>query len=671
MNSLPPDATPVKTPIERLLREPAARTALLAKLKGKPSQFTTTDIESEGTLGQSLTSTELKRPKTDSIWQFLLRPIEDAIASRVRDNSLLPIFLLENPYPAYGPVLLEALKENVALVGFKVIDLDGQKEFALAQEVVTLADSPPRGVLLFGTSRSQLPRGFRSVVRQDGYLTIPALTFERLAEYAAIYRPGLVLSDAAKTWVRWIGPQELIVANTLSDSHWESGLGQLARQRVGAQLIGAPRKMDELYGVEAAKHWALQLFSDIALARDGKISWREVDRGALLSGPPGTGKTTLARAIAFEAGTNFIAVSPVKDWMTGSGLDESIKQMSATFSAARQQSPSIVFIDEIDSVGNRESFTGQNASWNTAFLNALLTELDGFEDRDQIIVIGATNFPENVDAALRRAGRLERLIRVERPSSEALASMYKGMLKAYANSLNNDDFRECAGSSLGLTGADVELLVRGARRRARLDCNRAITKDDVLDEIYRIPPDAERRPLKNEEIKNTAYHEAGHALVGLLLPTLKGQVRLASIIPNNDGALGFVALTTTESNETRESLLDRICMALAGRAAEELIFTADKVSTGAGGAGRQNDLAMARRIAQAFAGIYGFSQLRPNWWSDTNGDSEKETQEIIATQYQRALGILKENQIKLDQLAGALLVEHVLTRDRLIKFIDN
>jgi ATP-dependent Zn protease len=406
------------------------------------------------------------------------------------------------------------------------------------------------------------------------------------------------------------------------------------------------------------------------LAREGKISWQEVDRGALLVGPPGTGKTTIARAIAMEAGTNFVAVTPVKDWMIGGGLDEAIKAMASTFSLARQQSPSIVFIDEIDSVGNRQNFTGQNASYNTAFLNALLTELDGFEGRDQVIVIAATNYPENVDAALQRSGRLDRVIRVERPNGVALAAMFAGMLQSQGCALPEEDLRECAVNSLGLTGADVEVLVRGARRRARLDGNRSVTKADILGEIYRIPADAERKPIKSSQLENTAFHEAGHALLGLTLATLTDQVRIASIIPNNDGALGFVAISGSEDNETQESILDRICMALGGRAAEELVYGKGKTSTGAGGAGRQNDLAVARRLAECYVGLYGFGSLHPNWWSLPEPALSGEAQDIVKEQFQRASSLLAARRTLLDRIAAALLQEHVLNRDSLLSFIQ-
>ncbi len=653
------------TPVERLVRKPAVRRAILRKLGSQ-------DIELDLSAGlDPAAATVAAAPAAvDAIWHCMVEPLEQAVLARLQGNALLPIFLLENPYPVYAGSLRDAIAANATLQNFTLIDIEGKSEPELARLVLALAEIRPAGVLLLCTSKNQLPKNFRSVVRQDGHFSIEAPNFERLTAYARRTRPQITLSDDCRAWAKWIGPQELLIASTLADTHWESGLHMLADQRAAAQLPGTARRLDALYGADAAKQWARQLFVDVALAREGVIAWQEVDRGALLVGPPGTGKTTIARAIALEAGTNFVAVTPVKDWMSGGGLDEAIKLMGATFSLARQQSPSIVFIDEIDSVGNRQNFSGQNASWNTAFLNALLTELDGFEGRDQVIVIAATNYPENVDAALQRAGRLDRVIRVERPSGEALAAMFAGLLQGHGCTLPAADLKECAANALGLTGADVEVLVRGARRRARLDGNRSVSKADILDEIYRIPADAERRPIKSSQLENTAFHEAGHALLGLTLATLSDQVRIASIIPDNNGALGFVAFSGNEENETQQSILDRICMALGGRAAEELVYGKEKTSTGAGGAGKQNDLAVARRLAECYVGLYGFGTLHPNWWSQPEPALAGEAQEIIRTQFARASELLAAGRPRLDRIASALLQDHVLNRDRLLSFIQ-
>lgn len=622
------------------------------------STASTTTIDNTSDLAAALTAAPQKA--NCDVWKFLVAPIIEHIKSAIQQNPLLPIFLVENPYPNFSESISEAL--IASLSSFKVLDIDDIGEKRLSNLLLTLTGTPPKGLLLLCTSRTKLPHQFGSMVREDGYLTIPAPTFERLQGYAKSCR-GVELAPADAQWTKWIGPQELLVGNLLSNEHWKNGLAQLAKQRQESQSEGRPRKLDELYGIDSARNWARQLLSDIELANSSKIDWNEVDRGALFAGPPGTGKTTLARAIATECGVNFIAVSPVKDWMTGDGLDESIKQMATTFSQARQQQPTILFIDEIDSIGNREQFQGQNASWNTAFLNALLTEMDGFGTNQKIVIIGATNYPENVDPAIRRSGRLDRVIQLNYPTIAALESMYSAYLKQYNCNLSAEELHECASSSLGLTGADVEKLVRGARRRARLDGNRAIRKNDILEEIYSIPPDAERQPKTTAELKNTAYHEAGHALVGLLLPSLNPQVRMASILASNN-TLGFVAITQSEQNATRTSLLDRLCMTLAGRASEQLVFGDANVTTGAGGQSGSSDLAVARRIALAYVSSYGFSEQRPNWQSDSG--YEDEAAKLVQAQSARAFQLLDTHRHTLDNIATQLLQHQVLTREGLL-----
>lgn len=620
-------------------------------------------IESTGYVDSKKVSMDMQ------IWHFLLDPIAEHIENVTKENSLLPVFLLENPYPSYANSIYEAISTHDSLKRFEIIALEGEGVAPLADKIVQLSRKKPAGILLMCTSKSALPRQFASLVREDGYLTIPHLNYDRLQAFSKNFHGACLVPESARDWVKWVGPQELIVASTLSQKNWIVGLEQLARQNSMSQSFGTAKKLSDLHGVDSAVNWAKQLFNDIELARNGQITWDEVDKGALLVGPPGTGKTTIAKAIAYEAGVNFIPVAPTSDWMGGDGLHESLAKMSATFSLARQTAPSIVFIDELDSVGNRETFTGHNASYNTDFLNNLLMELDGFESRDQVIVIAATNYPEKVDPALRRSGRLDRIIQLQRPGVDALASLYKAVCSKYPVNITEKEYRECAENSLGLTGADVEVMVRGARRRARLDGMRDICKEDIIAEIYRIPADAERKPLHESELYATACHEAGHALMGLLQPNTKFHVRLASIIPSNDGALGFVASTRNELSETRESLLDSIRVALAGRAAEEIVFGAAKVSTGAGGWTERCDLAVANRMAKAYLYKYGFSEADPNWWGESDDDTEAKA--LIKQLYDEVMTTIKRNRPKLDLIADELRKCSVLNQAKLLQLISD
>ena len=597
------------------------------------------------------------------VWQFFLEPAVTVIQSRTQANPLLPIFILENPYPTYEDHFVAALK--AMLPEYRVVSLTEVNNERLANILVRSADQRQLRLILVCTSRKQLPNEFYSLVREDGYCNIPRLTEARLRQYAA--DNGLQVPDGDPVWVQWIGPQELLFANALDADDWGRGLQQLARQRLG-EHADQVRTLDQLYGIEKAKSWARQLKNDIrlALTPDSGVTWDEVDQGALLAGPPGTGKTTLARAIAAECQCNFLHVKPVSDWMSGNGLDECIRAMAATFATARQQDPCIVFIDEIDSIGNRQNFAGHNASWNTAFLNALLSEMDGFPG-DEVVVIAATNYPENVDPALRRAGRLDRVTTLPRPDTFALKEMLLGKLNGFRHQLTPEDLQEIASMAFGLTGADVEVLVRGARRRARLDGNRAMSKQDFFEEIYNIPRGAERKPLTNEDLRRTACHESGHALLALRLPALHEHVRIASIVPDEEGSLGFVALNTSLQNETRQSLLDRICMALGGRAAECVQYGEDHAGTGAGGMSPSCDLAVARRLTEALVGRYGFSERRPNWYTDA--PDEEELVAVIQAQYRRAVELIESHRRLFENLQTALLTHHVLDREALDRIL--
>lgn len=605
-------------------------------------------------------------PNTQDVWEFFVMPVAEQIQERLRVNALLPVFIVENPFPHYATHLRTALANLCPALN--TYQLDTRVSANFQDLVIRMAEQRAFGMILFCTSRNQLPREFRSLVRSDGYLSIPLMNAERLARYATSRYPDANLEAISSAWASGIGPQELLCVNTLKQQgDWLAGLRQLGDQRIKVQSAGASLRLEDLHGVESAKRWAQQLFNDVQLATRGKIQWKEVDRGALFAGPPGTGKTTLARAIALECGIAFNAVAPVKDWMVGNGLDECIQLMSATFAAARQQAPSILFIDEIDSLGNREKFSGQNESWNTAFLNAMLSELDGFDDRDQVIVIGATNHADNVDAALKRAGRLDRVIPISRPDVPALKEIYRAKLRPYEYTITPDELENCAGLSLGLTGADVELLVRGARRRARLDGNRPIVANDLQNELFSIPPQAARRPLHGPQLARTASHEAGHALVALSLPSLREHVQVASVVSDDQGALGFVGIKNAGRNLSRGELFDRLCMLLAGRAAEALLFGEDQASTGAGGYSAQSDLAAARRLAEAALGVYGFSARHPNWYTTT--PDEAEAKALIAEQYDRAKTLLEARRGVLVALSEKLQVEHVLDRTALLALV--
>lgn len=401
----------------------------------------------------------------------------------------------------------------------------------------------------------------------------------------------------------------------------------------------------------------------------------KIPKGALLVGPPGTGKTLLAKAVAGEAKVPFFSLS-------GSDFVEMFVGVGASrvrdlFKQAKDKSPAIIFIDEIDAIGRargKNTFSGGNDERENT-LNQLLTEMDGFNTKDHVIVLAATNRADILDRALMRAGRFDRLIYIDLPDLRERKEIFEVHLKPLK--LGSDvDVDFLAKQTPGFSGADIANVCNESALIAARKDKKMIERQDFLDAVDRIVGGLEKKGkiITQNEKKVIAYHEAGHATVSWLLEHAAPLVKV-TIVPRGK-SLGAAWYLPEERHLTNtDQMLDEMCAALGGRAAEELIF--DKISTGA-----LSDLEKVTKQAQAMVTIYGLNEKLGNiTYYDSSGQSEysfgkpysektaqlidEEIHKIIEAQYKRALELLSHNRDKLEQLAALLLDKEVIFKENL------
>lgn len=396
----------------------------------------------------------------------------------------------------------------------------------------------------------------------------------------------------------------------------------------------------------------------------------KIPKGALLVGPPGTGKTLLAKAVAGEANVPFFS-------MSGSDFVEMFVGVGASrvrdlFKQAKEKSPCIIFIDEIDAIGRargKNPNMGSNDERENT-LNQLLTEMDGFDTNSGVIILAATNRADILDRALMRAGRFDRQIHVELPDLNERAEIFNVHLKPLKlNEALKVDF--LAKQTPGFSGADIANVCNEAALIAARKSHESVDKQDFLDAVDRIVGGLEKKNkiISQEEKKTIAYHEAGHATISWLLEYAHPLVKV-TIVPRGKALGAAWYLPEERSITTKEQLLDEMCSALGGRAAEQLIFK--KISSGA-----QNDLEKITKQAYAMVSIFGMSEKVGNVsFYDSSGQSDyaftkpysektaelidEEVKVIIDSQYIRALSVLKENAPGHTKLADLLLEREVI-----------
>lgn len=333
--------------------------------------------------------------------------------------------------------------------------------------------------------------------------------------------------------------------------------------------------LETLPGMGEATVWGQCLATELAAWRRGELEWKDIDRGVVLSGPSGTGKTTYAKALAASCGVPLIATSYAK-WQSCGHLGDMLKAMRNSFSDAIRLAPSILFIDEVDGLGDRTRFSGDSGDYNFKVVSGLLEALDGVEDRQGVVVVGACNYPDRLDEALTRPGRLDRHIRISLPDSAARLAI----LRFHGIDLPDGQLSRIVERTMGKTGAYLEQLVRGARRRARAE-KRALSVDDLVAGLPQLTA------LPENDRWRVAIHETGHAAVATILATgFVLHVSIQNEIEVSDEAValcrgGTVVLSDQMKLRTREDVIDEIAVWLAGMAAEEVFL--GEAGNGAGG----------------------------------------------------------------------------------------
>ena len=557
------------------------------------------------------------------------------------------------------------------------LDKGEVKDAVLTDHVIT-------GTLAEPDTKDHKPRPFVTQRPEDDALA--QLLAQHSVKFSVLHQTHW-LDTFLFNWVLPFGAMFLLWG-WLARRMGSRGLLNLGANRVHIHAdTGARVTFDDVAGAEEAKEELKEVIDFLKNpARIQSLGGR-MPKGVLLVGPPGTGKTLLARAVSGEAGVPFFNISGSEfiELFVGVGA----ARVRELFEQARQKAPCIIFIDELDAIGGARgigpSLGGRDEREQT--LNQLLAEMDGFDPSTGVVVMAATNRPEILDKALLRAGRFDRQIVVDKPDLEArtaILGLHTRRMKLGADV----DLHVVAQRTPGFVGADLANIANEAAIRAVRHGHSVVTMPDFEEAIDRViaGPEKKHRVLNEEEKRRVAFHESGHALVALTVPTGE-PIHKISIIPRGVAALGYTLQLPVEEKflSTEQQLKDQLAILLGGRVAEEIVFR--DVSSGA-----QNDLEHASEVARAMVTQLGMSQkLGPltygrrrqlaflgvtgdeerNYSEDTARLIDAEVRGLVDEGQKRARAILSARRPALDALAAALEEFEVIDREEVERLVDN
>ena len=528
-------------------------------------------------------------------------------------------------------------------------------------------------------------------IYKTGMVDDPDLT-QRLYDSGAQFSGEIIeqMSPLLNIFLTWILPILIFV-----------GIGQFMYKKL-MEKAGGSNSMAFGMGKSNAKVYVKSSegikFSDVAGEDEAKESLAEIvdylhdpskykevgasmPKGILLVGPPGTGKTMLAKAVAGEANVSFFS-------MSGSEFVEMFVGMGAAkvrdlFKQAKEKAPCIVFIDEIDAIGKKRDGNIGGNDEREQTLNQLLTEMDGFEENSGVIILAATNRPESLDPALTRPGRFDRRVPVELPDLKGREEILRVHAKKVKAS-QNIDFGKIARMASGASGAELANIVNEAALRAVRNGRKTVTQEDLEESIEVVIAGYQKKNaiLTDKEKMIVSYHEIGHALVAAK-QSHSAPVQKITIVPRTSGALGYTMQVDNENHYlmSKEEIENKIATYTGGRAAEEIIF--GSVTTGA-----SNDIEQATKLARAMITRYGMSddfgmvalETVNNQYlggdaslacsAETQTLIDKQVVELIKKEYEKAKNILTENRSKLDKLAQFLYEKETITGEEFMEILE-